>query len=224
MKRLLHSKTFRNNLGKWLLMYAGIMVLFTTVITYSKYVSSMMTNDSSRVSTFDVSLLAENCTTTDENGYCNVGTRRPTEQIDYYFTLNYNLEVKTDLFFTFYLNNRFSFVEEGIWEVTKNGNQEVLTPVKLSDGTSVHLGKEQLDVQHIVGGDVEGYQTYTKKVMEISAGNKDTKLYKISVRYNKSYCPAGGNCPTTQEDYYKNVTSNMYDILRVGYSATQVVK
>ena len=57
MKGLLQSKRFKKNLGKWVFMYVICMGIFTTVITYSKYISNMLDDDdSARVSKFNVGL------------------------------------------------------------------------------------------------------------------------------------------------------------------------
>ena len=39
MKELLHSKVFKQKLRKWLMMYCGVMFVFTTVVTYSRYIT-----------------------------------------------------------------------------------------------------------------------------------------------------------------------------------------
>ncbi len=56
MKGLLQSKRFRKNLGKWLFMYAGVMLLLTTVITYSKYITSLQNNHKASAAKFDLIL------------------------------------------------------------------------------------------------------------------------------------------------------------------------
>ena len=97
MKGLLHSKLFRKNLFKWLFMYITIIGLFTSVVTYSKYISSMQNGDSAKVALFDASITYDGiCTTVAENEICNNGTFRPTSNISYYFTVDTrNLEVST---------------------------------------------------------------------------------------------------------------------------------
>lgn len=45
MKKLLQNKKFRTNLYKWFSMYICVMAIFTTVVTYSKYISNMGTDE-----------------------------------------------------------------------------------------------------------------------------------------------------------------------------------
>ncbi len=59
MKGLLQSKRFRKNLGKWLFMYTGVMLLLTTVITYSKYITSLQSSSNASTAKFE---LAIHCT------------------------------------------------------------------------------------------------------------------------------------------------------------------
>lgn len=97
MKGLLHSKLFKKNLFKWIFMYVTVIGLFTTVVTYSKYITSMQDSDTARVAKFDASITYDGiCTNINENEICNNGHFRPTSNISYYFTVDTtNLEVST---------------------------------------------------------------------------------------------------------------------------------
>ena len=125
MNWMLHSKLFKKNLVKWLLMYGGVILLFTSVITYSKYVSQMMSSDSARVAKFIIDIKPNNCVSNNDSN-SNIGNVRPTK-IDYYFTVDTSeLEVSSDLILNIYLNYNFSFF---------NNNAEVLE----IDGNSIPL-------------------------------------------------------------------------------------
>lgn len=97
MKGLLHSKLFRKNLFKWIFMYVTVIGLFTSVVTYSKYISDMQSSDKAKVALFDASITYDGlCTGVNENETCDIGDFRPTSKISYYFTVdNRNLEVST---------------------------------------------------------------------------------------------------------------------------------
>lgn len=56
MKGLLQSKKFRNNLKKWLCMYVGVLLLLTTVITYSKYITSLQSEGKADTAKFNLLL------------------------------------------------------------------------------------------------------------------------------------------------------------------------
>lgn len=91
MKGLLHSKKFRTNLYKWLFLYVGVMMLFTSVVTYSRYITSLQTDEQSRVASFEVGIDYMNCknvATNDTKRICNSGDYRPTSEMKYYFTID----------------------------------------------------------------------------------------------------------------------------------------
>ncbi len=193
MNWMLHSKLFKKNLVKWLLMYGGVILLFTSVITYSKYVSQMMSSDSARVAKFIIDIKPNNCVSNNDSN-CNIGNVRPTK-IDYYFTVDTSeLEVSSDLILNIYLNYNFSFF---------NNNAEVLE----IDGNSIPL--EQKGETSIGNNYYEIYQ-YSDKVNVGNLERKKIKKYKVSVKYNSN------------NFYTENFTNNIYDIVRVGYSLIQV--
>ncbi len=103
MFKLLHSKMFRQNLCKWVFMYIAAIGLLTSVITYSKYITSMMNDGKSRTSKFIVKIdpyndSSFNCPL-DNPKECVTNVRvRPTKEIEVYFKLDLNeLEVKSNI-------------------------------------------------------------------------------------------------------------------------------
>ena len=167
MKGVLQSKRFRKNLYKWLLMYVGVMVFLTTVVTYSKYVSSLMASDSARAAKFNVTIAPQECTETASDGvHCNIGIHRATQTIDYYFKVQTNLEVKTDLFLTIFVNQDFEL--KNIEEV--NGS---LPPYEVTEKTIA------------IEGNVEHYAVYSLKAMTYLPQEeaKQEKLFKVTVKF-----------------------------------------
>jgi len=137
MKGLLHSKLFRKNLFIWLFMYITVIGLFTSVVTYSKYITSMQESDIARVAKFDAAITYDGvCSNINENEICNIGTYRPTSELSYYFTVdNRNLEVST-VFATrisvleYFKNIKIYDVtntETEVTEFVQNGNVFTLT-------------------------------------------------------------------------------------------------
>ena len=111
MKELLHSKLFRRNLYKWLFMYVGVMCLLTSVITYSRYITKMQSNDATRVAKFDVKI-TNNDVCDESQDKCHYGTLRPTEEYDYYFTVDTTeLEVKTLLVTIVSVHDDFNIIK-----------------------------------------------------------------------------------------------------------------
>lgn len=107
MKGLLHSKRFRTNLYKWLFMYTGVMLLFTTVITYSKYMTRMYSNGEAVPAKFNVNI---HCTEGIANNACGTTETkfRRTSKIEYSFTVDTReLEVEASFFMTITVDPRF---------------------------------------------------------------------------------------------------------------------
>lgn len=119
MKGLLHSKLFRKNLCKWIFMYIVAIGLFTSVVTYSKYISSVQSEgDKAKVAKFDASITYDRvCTTLAETEICNIGNYRPTSDISYYFTVDTtNIEVAATFVTLITVDSKFKNVR--IYDVT----------------------------------------------------------------------------------------------------------
>lgn len=164
MKGLLHSKKFKKNIGKWLIMYIVCMGLFTTLVTYSKYISKMLsTNDGARVSKFNISLKYcdnENC----DNGGSNAPSDKryvPYNEIIYYFAVDTStLEVNAELILTArILDNHFKIKE--IKEIT-NSTRQVNNISKNNSGDVISI------------------------TTNVKTGDKNLKKYKVTVVYDES--------------------------------------
>ncbi len=213
MKKLLQSRKFRKNLGKWIFMYVICMGLFTTVVTYSKYISKMLSsNDEARVSKFNVKLRYcenENC---ENGGTDNYITKnyRPTSEIVYYFSVDASdLEVNADLLLTIRINSHFKLKE--IIEITQGENKPVNNISKNS-------------------GDTMSITT------SVNAGSKTLKKYKVVVKYDESVIEYNKNNCTGLTNGCKIVNgvdnssnppkyifdeTKIYNILEIGYSIKQ---
>lgn len=127
MKGLLQSKRFKKNLGKWVFMYVICMGIFTTVITYSKYISNMLDDDdSARVSKFNVGLKYCKDVLCKEEGIepFDPERYRPYEKMIYYFALDKStLEVQADLLLTLKTDRHFK-----IKEVYLAANTDIVVP------------------------------------------------------------------------------------------------
>ena len=158
MKGLLHSKRFRTNLYRWLFMYVGVMMLLTTVITYSKYLTNFGDyHDDTRITTFRASIAY-----TDENGEecltsCNTGTYRPTSKIKYYFTVDTEFEVLADLFLTIRIEDTYKDdfkivsirkIKEG--EIETNNPETIVNDVKKSIEVSVEPNQDLHSTYEVV--------------------------------------------------------------------------
>ena len=110
MKGLLQSKKFRKNLGKWLFMYVGVMLLLTSVVTYSKYISSLQGSGKAATARFELTVKCS-----DNNGQ-NCGSS-PLYRVDettgplilnYKFTVDPSkLDVKSNLKLLIFVDKSF---------------------------------------------------------------------------------------------------------------------
>lgn len=214
MKGLLHSKYFKKNLSKWLFMYVLCMGLFTTIITYSKYISNIFSSyDKARVSKFNINLIYckdESCS--NEGTAYDPEKYRPTGEIVYYFAVDSsNLEVNADVIFTISVDNHFKIkkVEEitnsdsKITNVSKNGNNDKIVSISDSFLASSNILKRY----------------------------KVTVIYDETViDYNKSSCKkVSEDCKVVNgvilDDYgvsqYIFDEEKVFDVLKIGYSAIQ---
>lgn len=165
MKGLLHSKRFRENLYRWLFMYVGVIGLLTTVITYSKYMTELISDtDSSRPATFKADIKY-----TDAQGNpcvdgikCTTGIYRPTSEIKYYFTLETEFEVLADL----YLTTRIKESEVDNFEIVSIKNVTADTEVTVNDKRYTLEIKNEMDL--------DTNPVPTKDVYEVTVKYKGT--------------------------------------------------
>lgn len=206
MKELFQSKIFKRNIRKWLFMYIVCMGIFTTVVTYSKYISNMLNgNDEARVSKFDIELQYCKDELCNENNN-NIKKNRPTNKIEYYFAVNTsNLEVKTDLFLTVSVDNHFK-----IEKIEKIVNENYIT----IDSSSKNNNNK------------------TRTIEEKSLiGSSEKIKYKVTIIYDETvidYNASGEvengvllDSKTGLKKYIFNENTK-HNILTVGYSAVQI--
>ena len=212
MKGLLQSKIFRKNLKKWLCMYVGALLLLTTVVTYSKYISKYNVDEDARITKFDVTVKNienENLTCTGEIDKLDCTTKdtyRPTTKIPYEFVVTPNFEVNTLLATTIYVPASFNIerLEEidgdPLYDEKENIKDSSITISKLKDKNEKG---EEVDTATII--------TITKKIDtdDIINSNKP-KTYKITIKYNYD------------EETYLTADKENLSVIKIGYSATQI--
>jgi len=192
MKGLLHSKLFRKNLFKWIFMYVTVIGLFTSVVTYSKYISSMNSDDSARVASFDVSITYDGiCENLGENEICNNGTFRPTSKISYYFTVDTRgLEVSTVFVTRISVLEYFKNIQ--IYDVTESEVEVIPDSENIVEEDNV-----KRSVFSLVDNDLRPNETYVRK-------------YKVTMDFNYG---------EYDSDYSES--HQLTGAVIVGYSATQ---
>ena len=212
MKGLLQSKIFRKNLKKWLCMYVGALLILTTVVTYSKYISKYNADEDARITKFDVTVKNienENLTCTGEIDKLDCTTKdtyRPTTKIPYEFVVTPNFEVNTLLATTIYVPASFNIetLEEingkVLYDEKENIKDSSITISKLKDKNEKG---EEVDTATII--------TITKKIDTDDIINSNTpKTYKITIKYNYD------------EETYLTADKENLSVIKIGYSATQI--
>lgn len=234
MKGLLHSKRFKKNLRKWLFMYICALLVFTTVITYSKYISQYGVEDAARITKFDIEI--ENIAIEGDGYTCNVADNeqktitctaseetkyRPTKNLDYTFKLIPDFEVKTLLTTSIFVPNTFEIVslkaeEKYIEKVTDKITGEDKEVEKTRENIVLYdkengVKDDSVSFSSITESEIVKNMITVKK--NIAAGSKDPVevVYTITVRYKYD-----------ETTYAADATlKNNIEVVKVGYSATQ---
>ena len=199
MKKLFQSKRFRKNLAKWIFMYAGIMAFFTTVVTYSKYITKMGSSDTARVAKFNVQINYQHEACDVHNALtCNNGKHRPTETIYYDFVVDKSeIEVKTIMELTIYYLDEFKLVK--LSKLDAAGNILVDDVALTTEKNNYH------------------FEDFASSKYNYRSWNDNVNLDGDTKSYYRAYL-------TYQNDNdYKNGNYNVeLNTLIVGYSAIQV--
>ncbi len=199
MKGLLHSKKFRKNLYKWLCMYVGVLMLFTSVVTYSKYVSSISGTSEARVAKFKLEVVPEGCDIAeDTDKSCVIDEWRPTEAKTFVVNINASFEVLTNLSLSYTVNYNDGF---RVSEIVDGLGNEI--EFRKSQPT------EYLD-----------FSIESRKLM----GEEFNKVLKITVVYDPCFWKSKNGEACDPTDYQSIQNKKVYDIISVGYLANQMLK
>lgn len=114
MNSLLHSKRFKKNLVKWLMMYCCALSMLTIVVTYSKYITTYnSTADEARPAKFALDMTYSKICEGQVSGTpCDMGSTRPEEYLEYEFNIDATKgEVDTLVVADITIDDSFEFVE-----------------------------------------------------------------------------------------------------------------
>ncbi len=174
MDKLLHSKTLKSNLFKWILLYVCALFVVTTVVTYSRYISSAIGTDKARTAKFNVTLTkGDICSSL--SGECGLDSYKPYDPIEYNFTVDTTeIEVSTDLVTTVEVNNQFT-----IMSISDGTNEVDLTDV------SNHLSESLGDVS------ISYYNNSNRVSISSEVGPSKTNIrnYVVTIKYTKTQDP-----------------------------------
>lgn len=214
MKGLLHSKRFKTNLRKWLFMYVGVMVLLTSVITYSKYITSLQYDDKARTSKFAFEITPTACPTIEES-ICNATAEnsntvcRPTQVIASCFTVDTTgLEVDSD----FYLTLDPALKTGGYYEPNGGNNQEVMYNIIGVDIISNNNPTEIYSSTETKNNEWTPANSGSRLKLQrrIDASKADEWIFRVRMKKDNN-----GN-----KIFTENINSS--DIVKVGYSMSQI--
>lgn len=195
MKGLLHSKTFRENLYKWLILYVGIMLLLTTVITYSRYISKFHgEGDKADAARFHIEIKELNCRNSKTGGSCNLDSYWATEPIEYYFLVDTtDVDISATEFITIKLHSNFDIKHAYAIDLEKEGvmqNGEIVDldnldcvelPIdKTTTGGSIVLSESEFTAGK---GKIKGYRVVIKQKEDIKQEN-DSYTYDELLKIN----------------------------------------
>ncbi len=194
MKRLFSRKNYRRVFYRYLVMYFAVLFLFTTVVTYSKYISMISSNSNARVAKFDADIsYLGNSLCVPGGEVCEMGSFRPTSPISYYFQTDVDFEVSTLFVLSIFIDSDFDIV--GLYQREEGDN----------DYTAISFSKNTNLIE-------------LKKVIAPNEGKKVT--YKIVVRYTgENLVYHDGDSPYYE---YQEKSIINQEIVKVSYSAKQL--
>lgn len=202
MKGLLRSRRFKNNLKKWLCMYVGALLLLTTVVTYSKYMSKMNSIDEAKPANFSVDVSCMRCGESAGSEKYDSGLHRPNAPLTYYLKVDTAFDVVTDFYLFAYIHEDFDVIR--IEEVYLDENLTTKTVIyDKEDISSKSLKTARQKTQIDLLDHVMITESNYKKYKEIG--------YKFTVQYKGT--------DFKELHSYKDSKS----IINIGYRADQKV-
>lgn len=210
MKGLLHSKYFKTNLKKWLFMYVGVMLLFTTVVTYSKYISRVDIKDEARATRFNVVLYESNkdginCSLNEEA--CEKYKFRPDKEFSYFFTLDKSeIEVKTKLVITL----------ETIAKDAKGKDMFKMTSIKnLTTNEEITYVGTNADDDNETNNLINDYKNNIYLIIDPTEEEK-VITYEVKLKYNDEL----KRSTSFKDSEGRNI---FYNTVKLSYSAVQKI-
>ena len=209
---ILHNKLFRDNLIRWFFLYIGVISVFTSVVTYSKYITSLEpASEEARTAKFDIKITNDKICSTLSN-MCNLATYKPYDEIEYYFTVDTtDMEVLADLALKISVDPEFrivSFTYVDTTEFTVSMPSYGTVPDSLINQTL----PDQFKLTYINNSEDSTKNNTITLVGETGAYKSKIQTYKIRLKFMK--------------DSYDSSYSSTHEyskIVKVGYAANQKI-
>ncbi len=209
---ILHNKLFRDNLIRWFFLYIGVISVFTSVVTYSKYITSLEpASEEARTAKFDIKITNDKICSTLSN-MCNLANYKPYDEIEYYFTVDTtDMEVLADLVLKISVDPEFrivSFTYVDTTEYTVSMPAYGTVPDSLLNQTL----PDQFKLSYINNSEDSTKNNTITLVGETGAYKSKIQTYKIRLKFMK--------------DSYDSSYSSTHEyskIVKVGYAANQKI-
>lgn len=123
MMKILKTKSFLNNLGKWICMYVGTLLLFATIVTYSKYISKFDgSSDNNKTARFELTL-SDNQNENNSNGKTYNISENPV--LTYSFKVDASkMDVKSKLKLWLFVDNSFEVTSDAYTKCTQTDDSK----------------------------------------------------------------------------------------------------
>lgn len=210
MSNVLHNKMFKANLIRWFVLYIGVISVFTTVVTYSKYITTLPAENTARTAKFNVKITNDKiCSSL--STMCNLDKYKPYDEIEYYFTVDTTeVEVLADLVLKISVDKEFriiSFTYLGDTDYTISMPEYGTVPDSLTEQAL----PDEFMLNYINNSESDDNNVITL-IGTTGAYKGKIQTYKLKLKFMKD---AYDSSYSSNHDYEK--------IVRIGYSANQKI-
>ncbi len=210
MSNVLHNKMFKANLIRWFVLYIGVISVFTTVVTYSKYITTLPAENTARTAKFNVKITNDKiCSSL--STMCNLDKYKPYDEIEYYFTVDTtDVEVLADLVLKISVDKEFriiSFTYLGDTDYTISMPEYGTVPDSLTEQAL----PDEFMLNYINNSESDDNNVITL-IGTTGAYKGKIQTYKLKLKFMKD---AYDSSYSSNHDYEK--------IVKIGYSANQKI-
>lgn len=210
MSNVLHNKMFKANLIRWFVLYIGVISIFTTVVTYSKYITTLPAENTARTAKFNVKITNDKiCSSL--STMCNLDKYKPYDEIEYYFTVDTTeVEVLADLVLKISVDKEFriiSFTYLGDTDYIISMPEYGTVPDSLTDQAL----PDEFKLNYINNSESDDNNVITL-IGTTGAYKGKIQAYKLRLKFMKD---AYDSSYSSNHDYEK--------IVKIGYSANQKI-
>ena len=177
MSGLLHIKRFRQNMLKMFAIYLVVILSTTSVITYSRYITSMESTSYARPARFNIDITKGSICVVGKD-FCDLSKYKPYDQLDYYFSVDTSqLEVTTIMATTIDIDTHYNFVN--IYEI----DDEVETLIDINNNQDYSINGRRINISQEVEAGLGSVKTYKIRLSYIENSETDQTYDAISLDF-----------------------------------------